>query len=89
MIGRRPFLIGCAGMVATPAFAQLGLATTGTLAPQSAAADWPAATALADLANPGHLALRIHGWDAPDDPSRAPHGEAWIHINSSWRAAWR
>jgi len=24
-----------------------------------------------------------------EDPSGASHGQAWIHVNSSWRAAWR
>ena len=89
MIGRRPFLIGSAGMVAAPAIAYVAQPMTGALVPQSAAADLSAATALPALADPQGLALRVDGWDAPDDPNPAAHGEVWVHINSSWRAAWR
>lgn len=86
---RRPFMIGCAGVATTPAFAHLVLPTTGALAPQSVAADLQAATVLSDLANPQQFVLRIHGWDTPDDRNSAPRGEMWVHVNSSWRAAWR
>lgn len=88
MIGRRPFMIGCGGVAATPAFAHLAQPMTATLAPLPAA-PLPAVMALADPADPGSLALRIHGWESPDDPSPAAHGEVWVQINASWRAAWR
>ena len=88
MIGRRPFLIGSVGMVAAPAIAYVAQPIAGTSVPQSAA-DLSAATALSGLAEPQGLALHVRGWDAPDDPNPAADGEAWVHINSSWRAAWR
>lgn len=87
MMGRRPFLIGCGGMAAAPAFAHLALPMTVTLQSQSqsTAADSSAAAAFADQ----DFALRIHGWDTPNDLNPAAHGEVWIQINSSWRASWR
>jgi len=30
------------------------------------------------------LGLRIHGWETAADT-----GDAWVHINASWRASWR
>lgn len=89
MPGRRSFLIGCGGMAAAPAFAHLALPLTGRRPPQSAAADSPAPTALADVAGPEDFVLRIDGWDTPEDSNGAVHGEVWVHINSSWQAAWR
>ena len=58
--------------------------------PHNSDASWrnlPAAWA--DSAEANDAVLRIHGWDAAEDPSGASHGQAWIHVNSSWRAAWR
>jgi hypothetical protein len=89
MIGRRPFLIASGGVVAAPVLAHLAQPATGTSVPQSVAADLSAATASLALADPQGFALRVDGWDAPDDPNPTAHGEVWIHINSSWRAAWR
>ena len=88
MIGRRPFLIGSVGLAATPIFARPEWPTTATLGPKSAAGS-PAPAAWADSAEANDAVLRIHGWDAAEDPSGASHGQAWIHVNSSWRAAWR
>src|SRR5262245_6516035 len=89
MLGRRSFLIGCGGMVAAPACAHLAPPLTGRHPPQSAAADSLASTALADVASPEDLVLRVDGWDTPEDSDPAAHSEVWIHINSSWQAAWR
>jgi hypothetical protein len=86
-LGRRSFLIGCGGVVAAPAFAHLALPLKGRR--QSVAADSPASTALADAASPKDFVLRVDGWDTPDNSDPAAHGEVWIQINSSWRAAWR
>ena len=78
MIRRRSFLIGCGGIVAAPVFAHLAL-------PSPAARDTPVSTAIGDVAGPQIAALRIAGWD---DISDSGH-DAWVHINSSWRATWR
>ena len=81
MLRRRSFLIGCSGMVAAPAFAHLALPLTGRRSPTS--------TAMADVASPQDLVLRIDGWHTPDASTPAACSEVWIQIDSSWRAAWR
>jgi hypothetical protein len=86
--GRRSFLIGCVGMVAAPAFAHLAPPLTGRRPPQSRAGNSPGST-LAAVASPESFVLRIDGWDTPAESGPARHGEVWIHINSSWRCAWR
>jgi hypothetical protein len=78
MIGRRPFLIGNAGLAAIPA----------TLASKPAAG-LPAPAAWADATEAEGVVLRMHGWDAVEDSSTSAHGQAWVHVDSSWRAAWR
>ena len=88
MIGRRPFLLGSVGLATTPVFAHLAPPFAVAPSPQ-AAGGLPAATALANRADPQDLVLGIHGWDLPGDASVAAPGQAWVHINSSWRAAWR
>lgn len=84
MIGRRPFLIGSVGLAATAVLARPGQPMTGTLA-----AGLPQSVVLADAAESGTLVLRVYGWDAAEGPSSASNGDAWIHVNSSWRTAWR
>jgi len=78
MIRRRSFLIGCGGIVASPVFAHVALRST-------TACDLPLSTPIADTACTQGVALRIDGWDSAVDPGN----EAWVHINSSWRATWR
>lgn len=77
MPDRRTFLITCGGVVAAPALAHLGLPLAGVR---------PAAS---QAAAPATLVLRIDGWDTPDASDPAAHSGVWVHINSSWRAAWR
>ncbi len=80
MIRRRTFLIGCGGMVAAPAVAQLGLPWTAVAPP---VAPVPAA------AGPHTFVLRIEGWDAPAEPGATADGEVWVSITQGWRSAWR
>jgi hypothetical protein len=88
MIGRRPFLIGSAGLAAIPAIARQALPTAATLASKPAAG-LPAPAAWADATEAEGVVLRMHGWDAVEDSSTSAHGQAWVHVDSSWRAAWR
>jgi len=78
MTGRRQFLMGCGGIVASPVFAHVAL-------PSTAIRDAPLSTTIADTASTQSTALRIDGWDSAVDSDN----DAWVHINSSWRATWR
>ncbi len=89
MLGRRPFLIGCGGLVAVPVLAQLATPATGALSAQPVLAALPASAVTDAVAGAQDFVLRIHGWELPEDSDPAARNEAWIHINSSWRAAWR
>jgi hypothetical protein len=89
MLGRRSFLIGCGGMAVAPALAHLTLLLTGSVSLRSPPTHSAASTALPGVGSPEIPVLRIDGWDAPDDSGSAAHREVWIHINSSWKAAWR
>ena len=73
MPDRRTFLITSGCAVAAPVFAYVGLSLAGEGQPASLAAA------------PENIVLRIDGWDSAVDPGN----EAWVHINSSWRATWR
>ena len=89
MYRRRSFLIGCASVASGPAFAQLDLPVAATFAAPSPAHDSLGAAATSGAADRANLVLRIAGWDTPDGAERAASGEVWVHIDSSWRAAWR
>ena len=89
MPGRRSFLIGCGSMVAAPALARLALPLPEARPLQTARNDAQSSTALASATQPEDVVLRIDGWDTPNASGPAARGEVWIHINSSWRAAWR
>jgi hypothetical protein len=89
MLGRRSFLIGCGGAVAAPAFAKLGLPLAANHPAQSRAAGPPVPSWPAALGDPESIALRIDGWDTPDDSASAANSEMWVRVNSSWRAVWR
>ena len=89
MLGRRSFLIGCGSVVAAPAFAKLGLPLAANHPAQSLEAAQPVSSWPAALGDPERIALRIDGWDTPDDSASAANSETWVHIDSSWRAVWR
>jgi hypothetical protein len=78
MIRRRSFLIGCGGIVASPAFAHIAPPST------TACAVSPSAP-IADTSCTQGVTLRVDGWDSGLDSG----ADAWVHINSSWRATWR
>ncbi len=84
MIRRRSFLIGCSGLIAAPVCAHLALPTTMRTLPE-AAEDVAVTTELPAVASAQEGVLRIDGWDSATDSGN----DAWVHINSSWRASWR
>ena len=84
MIRRRSFLIGCSGIVAAPVFAHVALAAAAH-EPHGVADDGSIATDLPLVGHAQNTVLRIEGWDSAADSGN----EAWIQINSSWRATWR
>ena len=83
MIGRRTFLITCGSAVAAPVFAQLAMPAAARAEAQGVASEMPAASAAA--IRPAQMVLRIDGWESP----AGSESDVWVHINSSWRAAWR
>ena len=87
MPDRRTFLISFSSVVVAPVFAQLALPPTAAHGVQWTAGAMAGSTA--DAAGASKIALRIDGWDTPDASAPNPHGDAWIRINSSWKAAWR
>jgi len=89
MFARRSFLIGCGGMAAAPAIAQLKLPVAAGLSASLPAPVLPGPAAVSGVADPADWTLRIAGWDMPGSSGHAAPGEVWLHINSSWRAAWR
>ena len=70
-----------------PAFAQLALPVTGKIPMEPLGAG--SAAALTEATGAEGLVLRIDGWHTSDEADLAADGQAWVHINSSWRAAWR
>ncbi len=87
MFSRRSFLAGCASVASVPAFAQLALPVTGRIPMEPLGVD--SAATLTDATEAEGLVLRIDGWHTSDEPGLAADNQAWVHINSSWRAVWR
>lgn len=87
MFRRRSFLAGCASVASVPAFAQLVLPVTGRIPVQTLGAN--SAVELTEAIGAEDLLLRIDGWHTSDEPGLAADNQAWVHINSSWRAVWR
>jgi hypothetical protein len=87
MFRRRSFLAGCAGVASMPAFAQLALPVPGRIPTEPLGVD--SAATLSEATEAEGLVLRIDGWHTSDEPGLAADGQAWVYINSSWRAAWR
>ncbi len=87
MLRRRAFLVGCGGVVAGPALANLGLPFATEASPPWQLVD-SAPSVLTSAATP-ELVLRIDGWQLPLDGDPGSEGDVWIRINSSWQATWR
>jgi hypothetical protein len=86
---RRSFLVGCAGAVAMPVLALADLpVATGEMS-RSLVPDAAAQLAMTSATPPADLVMRIAGWELPATTGSTADVEAWIHINSSWRANWR
>ena len=86
MFRRRTFLAGCASMASMPAFAQLVPPVTGRVPIEPLGVD---SATLTEATEAEGLVLRIDGWHPSDEPGLAADGQAWVQINSSWRAVWR
>lgn len=89
MPGRRSFLIGCGCILTAPSLAEIGLPLATGNTPRSLPANSSAQAEMAGPTTPEDLVLRIDGWESPVDPEHPADGQAWIRINSSWKAAWR
>jgi len=85
MPDRRTFLISFSGVLAAPVFAQLALPPIARSEMQWTAGDMPPSTAPVAAAGPATIVLRIDGWESPS----GSESDAWLQINSSWRATWR
>jgi hypothetical protein len=85
MIRRRSFLIGCSGIVAAPVFAHLALPAAAGSDLQGKGDVSLVPTALTSAEGSPDIVLRIDGWDSAADSG----DNAWVQINSSWRANWR
>jgi hypothetical protein len=78
-IARRKFLFTIGALAASPVFPNL-LSSTRRVPIES-----PLPAVVPDQPE---LVFKIYGWSVPGDVASNCH-EVWLHVNKSWRTAWR